>query len=403
MRSLNGGVYSFNYLRAYFRSSNAEIAKLFSVIFVIGIAQTILPFISRAIIDEGLHSLSLPFIKLMAIASVILMLSSVLGTMCQSYITSFMTYRIKTTMLIEYFEKIFRMAIERIYFRYNIGDIMQRLHDSERIQTYLASVFFTSISSLFLLVICLSVLFYFNTTLFWVSFVFSLSFLVIKAFFLRERKNIDLNIWDTQTKCNNYRSLIDIKLFSLSSLVSRKWGSWVQQLQKQQLTLFEFSQLQDVVSSVLLQSKDIIINYLACSYVLDGSLTIGSLFAILYLTGMLNGPLNRLVIFMDQTQIALISIQRISVFNNQPNEVDASKMGVGVFLPKHKHITFEQVSYRYPDGTLALKAFTMRFLIGQKIGVVGKSGSGKSTLLKLLCGIATPTAGDIFIGTSIRI
>ena len=88
------------------------------------------------------------------------------------------------------------------------------------------------------------------------------------------------------------------------------------------------------------------------------------------------------------------------MFNNQPNEVDSSKMGVGVFLPKHKHISFEQVSYRYPDGTLALKAFTMRFLIGQKIGIVGKSGSGKSTLLKLLCGIASPTVGDIFIGTT---
>lgn len=400
-----GSLYSFNYLRSYFKACHADIAKLLSVVLVVGIAQAILPFISRAIIDGGLHSLSLSFIKLMAIGSAVLMLSSVFGTMCQAYVSSYMTYRIKTTMLIEYFEKIFRMVVERIYFRYNVGDIMQRLHDSERIQTYLANVFFTSINSLLLLLIYLAVLFYFDPTLFWVSFAFSALFLLMKALLLRERKNIDLNLWDVQTKCNRYmihchRSLIDIKLFNLSNSISRKWGGMVRQLQSQQLALFRFSQCQDALSNIILQTKDIIITYLACSYVLDGNLTMGSLFAILYLAGMLNGPLNRLVVFMDQTQMAQISIQRMSVFNNQPDEVDASKKDMRVFIPKHRHITLEQVSYRYPDGTLALKAFTMRFLIGQKIGIVGKSGSGKSTLLKILCGIAAPTAGDIYFGTS---
>lgn len=399
-----GIIYSFNYLKSYFRTCKSDIAKLVAIVIVVGVVQSIMPFISRAIIDKGLNSLSLSFIKLMAIASAILMFSSIIGTVCQQYISSFMTYHIKSLMLIEYFEKISRMALEHIQ-KYNIGDIMQRLHDSERIQTYLANVFFMSISSFLFLVIYLSILFYFNDLLFWLTLAFSALFVCTKAFFLKERKNIDVNIWNVQTKCNKfliqcYNTLIDIKLFNLSKIVSHKWVGIVSQLQKQQLTLFKFSQFQDALSNIILQTKDIIITYLTCSYVLDGELTIGGLFAVQYLNGMLNGPLNKIVTLMDQTQIAQISLQRVSMFNNQPNEVDISKFGVGVFCPKHNYITLENVSYRYPDGTIALKAFTMRFLMGQKIGIVGKSGCGKSTLLKILCGIISPSSGDIYIGST---
>lgn len=399
-----GAVRCFNYLWSYFRPNSSDIAKLLLLIAVVGIVQSILPFISRAIVDDGLQTLSLSFIKLMAVASVVLMLSSILGIVCQAYIGAFMTYGVKCVMLGEYFDKMCRLSVERLRL-YNIGDIMQRLHDSERIQTYLSNVFFASLSSLVFLVIYLAILFYFNTSLFGVAFAISLLFLGQKALFLKERRNIDVSIWGTQTKCNrhiiqSYDSAVDIKMNNLMGHFSVRWNQLVAMLHRQQLALFRFSQVQDALSNLIIQSKDILITYLSCSYVLDGNLTLGSLFAIQYLSGMLNGPLLKLVMFMDQSQIAQISLQRMSVFNNQPDEVEANKYGIGVFVPRHQHITFDQLSYRYPDGTVALRAFTMRFAHGQKIGIVGRSGCGKSTLLKLMCGLLSPTAGDIYIGSA---
>lgn len=395
---------SFNYLSPYFRANKPDLAKLFIVVFVVGCSQFLVPFISRAVIDDGLHSLSLPFIKLMSVASAVLMLSSVLGSLCQSYIGSFMTFRVKTVMLIDYFSKITRMVVEQVH-RYNVGDIMQRLHDSERIQAYLANVFFPSISAFFFLILYLSILFYFNQSLFWVAFASTAVFLCIKALFLKERKNIDVDIWNVQAKCNKqliqcYSRLTDVKLFGLSRKVEGEWCSCVSRLQNHQLTLFRFSQFQEVATSLLLRTKDIIMTYLACSNVISGELTIGGLFAVQYLTGMLNGPLSKIAVFMDQSQVAMVSMQRISVFESQPDEVDSSKLGSCVFIPKHKHITLSNVSYRYPDGTIALRSVSMRFMIGQKIGIVGKSGCGKSTLLKLICGIVKPTAGDMFVGSA---
>jgi ABC-type polysaccharide/polyol phosphate transport system ATPase subunit len=45
----------------------------------------------------------------------------------------------------------------------------------------------------------------------------------------------------------------------------------------------------------------------------------------------------------------------------------------------------------------ALKDLSFQAKKGETIGIIGSNGSGKSTLLQLLCGILSPTAGDIKI------
>ena len=57
---------------------------------------------------------------------------------------------------------------------------------------------------------------------------------------------------------------------------------------------------------------------------------------------------------------------------------------------------FDKVSYRYPDGTDALKSISLELAKATKIALVGANGSGKTTLLLLLNGILKPTSGQIY-------
>lgn len=59
-------------------------------------------------------------------------------------------------------------------------------------------------------------------------------------------------------------------------------------------------------------------------------------------------------------------------------------------------ITFEQVSYQYGDGTMALDEINLTIEKGKKIALLGNNGAGKSTLFLLLNGILKPTGGSIF-------
>lgn len=60
-------------------------------------------------------------------------------------------------------------------------------------------------------------------------------------------------------------------------------------------------------------------------------------------------------------------------------------------------VSLEEVSYSYPDGTVALECVSMRLAAGETLGVVGSSGAGKSTLVNLLTGLLQPHAGHMSV------
>ncbi|WP_373236207.1 thiol reductant ABC exporter subunit CydD [Cohaesibacter celericrescens] len=69
-------------------------------------------------------------------------------------------------------------------------------------------------------------------------------------------------------------------------------------------------------------------------------------------------------------------------------------------LPRHTQgiaIECRDVSYAYPDGSLALDRISFSLGAGQNLALVGHSGAGKSTLLDLLLGLIQPTSGQILI------
>ena len=59
--------------------------------------------------------------------------------------------------------------------------------------------------------------------------------------------------------------------------------------------------------------------------------------------------------------------------------------------------SLHDVSKRYPDGTLAVDAFTLDIAEGEFVVLVGPSGCGKSTLLNIVAGLEDATGGTITI------
>jgi len=64
----------------------------------------------------------------------------------------------------------------------------------------------------------------------------------------------------------------------------------------------------------------------------------------------------------------------------------------------HHMVEFKNVSFRYPDGTEALKGIHFRITHGESVGVIGANGAGKSTLLQHMNGCLMPTSGSVTIG-----
>ncbi|MCL6446530.1 MAG: betaine/proline/choline family ABC transporter ATP-binding protein, partial [Alicyclobacillus sp.] len=60
-------------------------------------------------------------------------------------------------------------------------------------------------------------------------------------------------------------------------------------------------------------------------------------------------------------------------------------------------LTFQQVGKRYPDGTEAVKDFSLKVGKGEFVVLIGPSGCGKSTTLRMVNRLIEPTSGTIYL------
>ncbi len=60
-------------------------------------------------------------------------------------------------------------------------------------------------------------------------------------------------------------------------------------------------------------------------------------------------------------------------------------------------ISLKDVSFSYPDGTVALERMSLDVLPGESIAIVGPNGAGKSTLLQIIAGLVPASRGVVTV------
>lgn len=68
-------------------------------------------------------------------------------------------------------------------------------------------------------------------------------------------------------------------------------------------------------------------------------------------------------------------------------------------ISKSRTLVFDNVSKKFPTGTVALTDVDLKVVAGDFVCIVGPSGCGKSTLLRLAAGLDTATGGNVEVNT----
>ncbi|MCI8887729.1 MAG: ABC transporter ATP-binding protein [Hungatella sp.] len=148
---------------------------------------------------------------------------------------------------------------------------------------------------------------------------------------------------------------------------------------------------------------------------MEGVLKIGTLSVFMtYALGMME-PVQWIVRSVSDLITVQVNVERFSGLVETQSDVrdraDVEERYGDSFYPKkenwevlHGDITFEDVSFKYPDGEeYVLEHFNLHVPRGTNVAIVGETGAGKSTLVNLVCRFFEPTSGRILIdGVDVR-
>lgn len=155
-----------------------------------------------------------------------------------------------------------------------------------------------------------------------------------------------------------------------------------------------------VNNSVLTGAAYLMVVFIA----LGGMITVGS---VIRLAGALNGFFTSVyTLVYHVTEIALAARKQVSTLEllELENEMYKGRLPMEKRSDNQYQIEFRNVSFRYPGrDDWALRDFSLKLTVGEKLAIVGMNGSGKTTMIKLLCRLYDPQEGEILLnGVDIR-
>ncbi len=145
----------------------------------------------------------------------------------------------------------------------------------------------------------------------------------------------------------------------------------------------------------------IYVTILVSDRIIDGVMSVGDFGVLFGIYSSIVTPAAYLGAYWIKIQDVIAATRRVFFFMDFESEQDSSEGHECVDIKKS--VTFEQVSYLYPNGTQALVDVNLTLNIGELVAVVGPTGSGKTTLAYLIPSLLTPTTGRVLIdGQDVR-
>jgi ATP-binding cassette subfamily B protein len=394
---------SWSFLLRYLVTYRQLVIQLLFGLGVGTLLQLVAPFLTQSVVDIGINTRNLNFVYIVIIAQAALIIGRVSIEFIRSWILLHISTRVNISILTDFLIKLMKLPMS-FFDTKMTGDIMQRMADQRRIETFLTGSTLSTLFSMFNLIVFSVVLAYYNIAIFFVYVVSSALYIGWIVAFLKRRRELNYKSFDISSK--NQSSIVqlvsgmqEIKLNNCEQQKRWEWEHLQARLFKFNVKNLALSQYQQGGSTFINESTNLLITFLSAKAVIDGNLTLGGMIAVQYIIGQLNGPIQQFLGFIQGFQDAKISLERLNEIHEMADEEPVDKE-YNHALPSNKSLTISNLTFRYPGAgnEPVLENIDLEIPQGKTTAIVGMSGSGKTTILKLLLRFYEPEKGDIKVG-----
>lgn len=399
----DSGRRNLRFFLKYLSPYKKQVVQLVFGMVAASLLQLIFPFLTQSLVDVGIRDGNLSFITLILIAQLVIAVSQLSVEFIRSWILLHMNTRINISLISDFLAKLMKLPLH--YFDTKmIGDIMQRIGDHNRIESFLTGSSITTLFSFINFFIFSFVLAYYDLGILAIFLVGNALYVGWILAFMKYRRELDIRRF--AQAAGEQSSLIQLvtamQEIKLNNCEKQKRWQW----ERIQVKLFKISvkglavgQAQQVGSIFFNQTTNIIISFIAAKSVVEGNMTLGMMMSLTYIIGQLSGPIASFIGFAQQLQDAKISLERLNEIHGQADEEQNIQSKLTVFPKKHT-VKIENLSFSYDGADRDYVLNNVNLIIPEHkvTAIVGASGSGKTTLIKLMLGFYVPNKGDIKIG-----
>ena len=395
--------FGFGYILGYLLPYKSFIVQILLAMLVTSIISLILPFITQSVVDTGIGTGNLPFVVMLLVAQLVLTIGQMANNLIRSWLMLHTTSRVSISLISDFLCKLMRLPIA-FFDSKMVGDIMQRIGDYNRIQTFLTGSLLSIVIAAVTFLIYGGIMAGYNIGVFLVFFAGAALYIGWVLLFLRRRRKLDyMRFQEASANQSNIVQLIggmqDIKLNNCEKQKRWDWERIQARLFKVSVKSLSLGQAQEVGGTFIDQTKNILISFLAAKSVISGDMTLGMMMSLQYIMGQLNAPISQFISFVQATQDASISLERLGEIHDMKDEEPDDEQKIRE-IPRDADIVFDDVTFQYdgPHSSKVLDGVSLHIPANKVTAIVGASGSGKTTMLKMMLGFYRPVSGEVRLG-----
>lgn len=315
----------FRYISPY----KKLVFQLFIGLGVASLLQLFLPFLTQSVVDTGINTGNIHFVYIVLLAQVALFAGRLIIEFVRSWILLHISTRINISILTDFLIKLMKLPVS-FFDTKHTGDIMQRMNDHSRIESFLTGTSLTTLFSLVNLVVFSFVLAIFNLYIFAVFIIASILYSFWVILFLKKRKELDYKRFAVASKEQSatiqlVQGMQEIKLNGVEKSMRWNWEGLQAKLFKLSMKGLSLNQWQQAGAFFINEGKNIIITFLSAKAVIDGEMTLGTMLAVQYIIGQLNSPIEQMIGFLQSWQNAKISMDRLNEIHTLDDEEPENK------------------------------------------------------------------------------
>lgn len=398
--------HGFKFLYKYIKLYRRYFFQLVLGLLIGSFIQLILPFLTQSIIDIGINTSDISFIYIILFAQ----LSLLIGRMSVDFIRSWLLLHIGTRVNISvvsgFLTKLMSLPVSFFDTKFT-GDILQRIDDNNRIESFLTTSTLNVLFSFFNIIIFSIVLAIYDLRILLLFITGTLLYILWVSVFMKSRARLDHKRFNQISATNTklieiINGMQEIKLTQSEMSKRWDWENLQALLFKTKVKSLSLFQYQQAGGKFILEVSNILITVIAATAVINGDITLGMMLAVQFIIGQLNMPVGQIIGFFRTAQDARMSLDRLAEVHARDEEESDSDMKVRN-LPADKDIYINNLSFQYegPRSPMVLKDIDIHIPHQKVTAIVGPSGSGKTTLLKIILGFYKPVNGEILVGDTL--